>query len=83
MDSKREFLKDYHGLAFMIKAICEDQNMSVRLLKKLVFLLYDLVINDDQIFKQDPHYVKKGLLQDEKTLVKMIQILLDEDLDDH
>lgn len=67
----------------MIRAVCEDQNQSVRLLKKTVFLLYDLVINDDLIFKEDPCFVRKGLLADEKVIVKMLEYLLDEDLDDH
>ena len=53
-ESKRDFLKDYDGLGFMSKAIRDADTQSVRLLKKAVFLLYDLVINDDVIFKDNP-----------------------------
>ena len=44
--SKKEFLTDFNGLQFLSGLVLSSENISLRLLKKVVFLLYDLVLND-------------------------------------
>lgn len=46
MNAKREFLKDYNGISFLMTILYDINKLSVRLQKKVLFLIYDLVIND-------------------------------------
>jgi len=69
---KRDFLKNYEGLQFLI-AILTEEGESLKMLKKVLFLLYDLVINDQQIFeKSHPHFVRKALASDDGFMVRIL-----------
>ena len=47
---KREFLNEFEGMRFIKGVLMERDNLSARLFLKTITLLYDLVINDDNIF---------------------------------
>jgi len=81
-ESKIDFLSNYNGLEFLINII-SDEDSSLRLIKKALFFLYDLVINDDHIFrKEDPTFVRRNLSQNKELLMKMVKdYLLESDLD--
>jgi hypothetical protein len=55
---KREFISKMGGLQFLAATIHEKTN-SERLLKKVIILMYDLVLNDDGIFVDAPQFVRK------------------------
>jgi len=55
---KREFIAKQGGLQFLA-ATLHDKTNSERLLKKVLILMYDLVLNDDSIFEEDPTLVRK------------------------
>lgn len=50
---KREFISKMGGLQFLAATVHEKTN-SERLLKKVIILMYDLVLNDDGIFVETP-----------------------------
>ena len=64
-DGKREFLSDaYSGLAFLKAALIQSLGQ-VRLAKKIMMLLQDLVTNDSLILlKGNPNRIKLMILED-------------------
>lgn len=44
--AKKEFLRDFAGLHYLLAVILTSENVSLRLAKKAVFLMHDFVIND-------------------------------------
>jgi len=57
---KREFISKMGGLQFLAATLHEKSN-SERLLKKVLILMHDLVINDDGIFVENPTLVRKTI----------------------
>lgn len=50
--AKRKFIGEYAGLEFLAALISDSHyNKSLRLAKKGLILMYDLVLNDDGIFE--------------------------------
>ena len=47
-----------NGLKF-VKCLLE-QNSSPKLQKKVLILIYDLILNDENIFKDNPNFVRKS-----------------------
>jgi len=43
-----------------LAATIHEKENSDRLLKKVLILMYDLVLNDDGIFEENPTYVRKA-----------------------
>ena len=56
-NSKREFISKMSGLQFLA-ALLHEKNYSVRLHKKLIILMHDLAINDENIFEETPALVR-------------------------
>ncbi len=52
-EAKRQFLQKYGGIEFLIGLAVDDKNASMRLHKKVLFLLMDLLSNDDMIFAEN------------------------------
>jgi len=50
-NGKREFISKMGGLQFLCATLHEKNNQSDRLLKKVLILMYDLLLNDDTIFE--------------------------------
>lgn len=58
-EGKARFIKDYSGLDFLGSLMNDDlASQSLRLFKKVLTLLNDLVVNDDSIFKGNPFLVR-------------------------
>merc|ERR1712170_12206 len=51
-EGKRVFIEKMGGLEFL--AGCLNDEKDKKILRKILFLMHDLVINDDSIFTQDP-----------------------------
>jgi hypothetical protein len=47
-EAKNDFLRNYSGLQFLT-AILQMPDISVRMLKKVIFLLNDLILTDELI----------------------------------
>lgn len=62
---KRAFVEQYKGIDLLAQLICADPQSevkkAVRLQKKVLFLLNDLVVNDDNIKTDDKQYVRRCL----------------------
>ena len=52
----------------------------MRLKKKVVNLINDLVINDDGIYDENPHFVRQHFCSDQEFLDKIKNILVEADL---
>ena len=46
-EGKREFIVDHSGLAFLKEALVNTQRDQVRLHKKILMLVYDIIVYDD------------------------------------
>lgn len=73
-NSKREFINKMGGLQFLASSIL-NENFSVRLQKKILILMYDLVLNDEMIFEDQPILVRKTLGEQMGVMERLIQIL--------
>lgn len=70
-EGKRRFLIEQHGLDFVSDLVIEASNDSYfnpRLRMNIYRLVYDLVLNDDGIFEDEPFYVREKLCQREDFL---------------
>lgn len=50
-NSKREFINKMGGLQFLASSILNEAS-TLRLKKKILILMYDLVLNDDNIYEE-------------------------------
>jgi len=82
-NAKRKFISENNGLEFLTALICDaHNNKSLRLLKKGLILMYDLVLNDDNIFADaQPFYVWQFFCSCEPMLNTLINILSSNDLE--
>ena len=79
---KKEFLQDLEGISFLKSILQNKQNLTIRLLKKVVFLLNDLVVNDDSIFgKENPTYVRKAVSEDPEFVSYLLEYLIEPDVE--
>ena len=81
-DAKRKFISENGGLEFMTAMICDaHNNKSLRLAKKGIILMYDLVLNDDNIFEDtEPFFVRKFFCNSQPMLNTLIEIISENDL---
>ena len=56
-EGKREFIKVRGGLEFLSGLIENETEEAIN--KKAIFLIYDLLLNDDGIFESDKEHVRK------------------------
>jgi hypothetical protein len=64
------------GLQFMA-AILLEKSYSLRLHKKLLFLMHDFAINDENIFEETPSMVRKTFGEQMDILPTLISMLLE------
>lgn len=74
---KREFISKMGGLQFLSATLHEKNNQSDRLLKKVLILMYDLLLNDDTIFEENPKMVRETFGKQMSVTDKMIELLMD------
>lgn len=73
-NSKREFIETRAGLQF-IACILHQQNASVRLQKKTLVLMYDLVLNDESVFEKIPNLIRKFFGTQCDVMKRLVEIL--------
>jgi len=73
---KREFISKMGGLQFLAATLHEKSN-SERLLKKVIILMYDLVLNDDGIFEENPTFVRKTFGEQMNILDRLFELLME------
>lgn len=80
--AKRKFIGECAGLEFLAALICDaHHNKSLRLAKKGLILMYDLVLNDDGIFEEaQPFFVRQFFTDCQPIINTFIEILVEGDL---
>ena len=73
-NSKREFINKMGGLQFLASSILNEK-YTLRLQKKILILMYDLVLNDEMIFEEQPTLVRKTLGEQMGVMERLIEIL--------
>ena len=80
-ESKRLFIRDYDGLAFLSRLVCET--LTLKLQKRVLQLLNDLLMNDDSIFGLEPNgdkfYVRRFMSHKEDVIKKLIKNVVESD----
>lgn len=72
---KREFISKMGGIQFLAATLHEKSN-SERLLKKVIILMYDLALNDDGIFVENPTLVRKTFGNQMNILDRLSELLM-------
>ena len=73
-NSKREFVGVMGGIQFLA-ALLHEKSYSLRLHKKVLILLHDMVINDENIMEQNPDLVRKSVGEKMDMLPRLFDIL--------
>ena len=84
-EGKRRFISEKDGLEFLKRLFCDsalNENFNMRLKKKVVNLIYDLVVNDDGIFEDNPFHVRQHFCDDQAFLEKLRVTLTNAQLSD-
>ena len=84
-EGKRRFIREKDGLEFLKRLFCDsavNANFNMRLKKKVVNLIYDLVVNDDGIFEDNPFHVRQHFCGDQAFLEKLRVTLANAQLSD-
>lgn len=82
-EGKRRFINEHQGLEFLSSLVCDsaiNQAFTMRLKKKVMNLVNDLVINDDGIFEENPFYVREHFCSDSEFLNQLQHCLVNADL---
>lgn len=58
-------------------ATLHEKSNSERLLKKALILMYDLVLNDDSIFEDNPTMVRKTFGEQMNILDRLAELLME------
>ena len=72
-NSKREFVGKMGGLQFLAVLI-NNKEFSVRLHKKVLILMHDLIINDENIFEENPKQVRMTFGNEMGVLDRMMEL---------
>ena len=70
-EGKRRFINDKNGLDFLKRLVCDpevNQTFNIRLKKRVMNLINDLVTNDDGIYVEQPFFVRDFFCQDQVFL---------------
>lgn len=68
---KRKFINEQQGLEFLSSLVCDttvNEAFTMRLKKKVLNLVNDLVLNDDGIYDENPHFVRQHFCADQEFL---------------
>ena len=82
-EAKRRFINEQQGLEFLASLFYDsslNQSFNMRLKKKVLNLIYDLVLNDDGIFEEHPYHVRQFYCADEDFLNQVRGCLVNADL---
>mmetsp|Transcript_31176 Transcript_31176/g.47708 ORF Transcript_31176/g.47708 Transcript_31176/m.47708 type:complete len:130 (+) Transcript_31176:534-923(+) len=79
-EGKREFVGKMGGLHFLA-ALLLDTKQSLRLHKKVLILLYDLVLNDETIVTDVPTQVRKTVGEQMDITKRLVALLLEASAD--
>jgi len=63
-----------NGLSFLT-SVLKEKDCSVRMVKKCMILMYDLALNDDNIFEESPKMVRENLA--DNSTDRLVEILVD------
>ena len=77
-EGKRRFINDTNGLDFLKRLLCDpavNSTFNIRLKKRVMNLINDLVTNDDGIFEEQPFFVRDNFCQDINVLNTLAGIL--------
>jgi len=66
------------GLQFLA-ALMHDKNNSIRLYKRVMSLMFDLALNDENIFEDNQTCVRKTLGEQMNIVERLMEILTDEE----
>lgn len=80
-NSKREFIGKMGGLQFLAQTLNDKQNASVRLTKKVCILMYDLALNDENIFEEQPTMVRKCYGDQMEIINRLMELLTEASMD--
>lgn len=84
---KRLFIEQFNGLAVLTKMVCADPGSeikkSLRLQKKVLMIIYDLLLNDDNIKPEDRSFTRRSLGGSEVFIKTMLTDLLQSDAAQH
>ena len=72
-EGKREFIRVRGGLEFLAELILNETQESVN--KKAIFLIYDLLLNDDGIFEEDKEYVRHAFGKDFNIVPRLLSLI--------
>ena len=82
-EGKRRFINEHQGLEFLSSLVCDsaiNQAFTMRLKKKVMNLVSDLVINDDGIYEENPFFVREHFCNDSEFLTQLQNCLVNADL---
>ena len=86
-EGKRRFITEQQGLEFLSSLVCDssvNQAFTIRLRKKIMILINDLVINDDGIFEEEnPFFVREHFCGDQDFLNQLQSCLVNAELQNY
>ena len=71
---KRLFATEMNGLHF-IEYLIKDDDISMKLKTKALILMYDLIINDEASFLNDPTYIRYSLTKELNITIPLFKLL--------
>ena len=74
-EGKRDFIDNLSGLVFLREAFLVSQDTSLRLQKRLLLLIYDLILSDDQLFPDNKTHIRGTLADDEAFVQKLVELI--------
>lgn len=82
-DGKRRFINEQQGLEFLKSLFCDttvNESFNMRLKKKVIILINDLVTNDDGIYAKNPNFVRQTMCADQEFLNRIKNLVEGADL---
>lgn len=74
-EGKKEFIKNKNGLQWL-NLVLQDKDMSERMSKKVLFLIYDLVTLDDKVFPEDKKYTRRTLPTETGFMDRLFRLMM-------
>lgn len=72
--AKLRFIKEFDGLEFLSSLLCDElAGESIRLYKKLLILICDLVTNDELIDTTNPMMVRDMFANDKNAMTQLVK----------
>jgi hypothetical protein len=74
-EGKKEFIKNKNGLQWL-NLVLQDKDMSERMSKKVLFLIYDLVTLDDKVFPEDKKYTRRTFPTETGFMDRLFRLMM-------